>query len=444
VNATVFGFTFLVSLMTGVLFGLVPALQASRVDPQQGLHEGGRGSTGGASQKKLRSALVIGEISVACMLLIGAGLLLRSFLNQLQQNAGFDKQHLLTASVALSNSKYPEKRTMMQFYEQIVRSLAELPGVESAGMGSDLPWTGYDDNTGFAIEGKQPAPHESFHGRYHTASEEYFRALGIPLLHGRFFTAADTKDAPTVIVVNQALAMRYWQQEDVLGKRITFADHPAAKDWITIVGVVGDVKDKPNSAGAEPAFWWPLEQAYSDFPEMEIAVRSSMEPAQLAKLVRERVGQLDPTLAVANLQLMDKIADAGVAVPRFAFFLVGLFAGLAMLLAAIGIYGVIAYSVNQRVPEFGLRLALGAQPGGVLRLVLAQAMRLAVSGVALGLLAAFGLSRLLHGLIYNVSAVDPLTFAAVGGMVLAVALLACYLPARKATRTNPMVALRAE
>ncbi|HEY9127387.1 MAG TPA: ABC transporter permease, partial [Acidobacteriaceae bacterium] len=444
VNAAVFAFTFLVSLITGLVFGLVPALQASRVDPQQGLHEGGRGSTGGASQRRLRSALVIGEISLACMLLIGAGLLLRSFLNQLQQDAGFEKQHLLTASVALSRSKFPERRAMMQFYEQIARSLAELPGVESAGMGSDLPWTGYNDNAGFAIEGKQPAPHESFHGRYHAASESYFRALGIPLLHGRFFTAADTKDTPTVIVVNRALAMRYWQQEDVVGKRITFADHPAAKDWMAIVGVVGDVKDKPDSAGAEPAFWWSLEQAYPDFPEMEIAVRSSAEPDQLARLVRERIGQLDPTLAVANLQLMDKIADAGIAMPRFAFFLVGLFAGLAIVLAAIGIYGVIAYSVSQRVPEFGLRLALGAQPGGVLRLVLTQAMRLAVSGVLLGLLAAFALSRLLRGLIYNVSAADPLTFAVVGGMVLAVALLACYVPARRATRTNPMAALRAE
>jgi predicted permease len=331
-----------------------------------------------------------------------------------------------------------------RFYDQLSAALAALPGVESAGIGSDLPWTGYDDNSSFNIEGKQPAPHEDFHGRYHAASEEYFRALGIPLLHGRFFSEGDTKDAPQVMVINRAMATRDWQQEDVVGKRITFEDHPAGKDWITIVGVVGDVKDRPNSPEAEPAFWWPVAQATSNFPEMSIAVRSTGDAGTLADLVREQVRRLDPTLAVANLRSMDRIADAGISVPRFAFFLVGLFAGLAMLLAAIGTYGVIAYSVSQRIPEFGLRLALGAQPGGLLRLVLAQAMRLAVSGVALGLVVALALSRLLQGLIYNVSAADPLTFAAVGGMVLAVALLACYIPARRATRTDPMVALRAE
>lgn len=444
VNITVFAFTFLVSLLTGLLFGLVPALQASRLDPQQGLHEGGRGATGGVSQRRLRSALVIGEVSLACTLLIGAGLMLRSFLNQLQQDPGFDKQHVLTASIALPKSKYADGAVSARFYDQLSASLAAMPGVESAGIGSDLPWTGYDDNTSFTIEGKEPPPHEDFHARYHAASENYFRALGIPLLHGRFFTEADTKDAPAVMLINRAMATRYWQQEDVVGKRITFSDHPAAKDWITIAGVVGDVKDKPNSPDAEPAFWWPLPQAWSAFPEMSIVVRSAADPEQLARLVQGQVRRLDPTLAVANLRLMDRIADAGISVPRLTFLLVGLFAALAMVLAAIGAYGVIAYSVSQRLPEFGLRLALGAQPGGVLRLVLVQAMRLAVSGVVLGLLAALTLSRLLNGLIYNVSAADPLTFATVGGVVLAVALLACYIPARRATRTDPMVALRAE
>jgi predicted permease len=444
VNAMVFAFTFLISLATGVLFGLAPALQASRVDPKQGLHEGGRSATGSARQRQLRNVLVISEVSLACVLLIGAGLMLRSFLNQLQQDHGFKAQHVLTASLSLPRATYKTEAVAAQFYDRLTAGLASMPGVESAGIGSDLPWTGYDDNAGFTIEGKQPAPHEEFHGRYHAASQNYFRALGIPLLRGRFFTEADRKDAPMAVIINQAMATRYWPNEDVVGKRITFADNPAQKDWLTVVGVVGDVKDKPNSPGAEPAFWWALPQAPFAFPEMALAVRSEADPQLLVGAVREQVKRLDPALAVADVRMLDQIADAGIATPRFAFFLVGLFAGLAIVLAAIGTYGVISYSVSQRIPEFGLRLALGAPPQGLLRLVLFQAARLAVAGTVLGVVVALTLARVLRSLIYDVSPADPLTFTAVGLMVIAIALLACYLPARRATRANPMVALRAE
>jgi predicted permease len=444
VNATVFAFTFLISLMTGVLFGLAPALQASRVDPKQGLHEGGRSATGSARQRRLRNVLVIGEVSLACVLLIGAGLMLRSFLKQLQQNNGFQAQHVLTASLALPQSQYKPGADSVQFYDRLSAGLASMPGIESAGIGSDLPWTGYDDNIGFDIEGKQPAPHEEFHARYHAASQNFFRALGIPLLRGRFFAQSDSKGAPMVIIINQALAKRYWPNEDGLGKRITFDDHPKDSDWLTVVGVVGDVKDKPDSPSAEPAFWWALPQAPNAFPGMSLAVRSGADPASLAGAVREQVKRLDPALAVADLRMMDQIADAGVATPRFAFFLVGLFAGLAIVLAAIGTYGVISYSVSQRIPEFGLRLALGAPPRGLLRLVLVQAARLAVSGAVLGVVVALTLARVLRSMIYNVSPTDPLTFTAVGLTVVGIALLACWLPAWRATKANPMVALRAE
>ena len=444
VDLPVFAFTLLVSLATGILFGLAPALQASRVDPKQGLHEGGRGAVGGARQRRLRNVLVVGEVSLACVLLVGAGLMLRSFLNQLQQNPGFESQHVLTATLALPRENYKTEIVANQFYDRLLTGLASVPGMQHAAVGSDLPWTGYDDNAGFNIEGKQPAPHESFHGRYHAASPDFFRALGTPLLRGRFFAASDTKDAPTVTVVNQALASRYWPNEDALGKRITFEDNPKPKDWITIVGIVGDVKDKPSSPAAEPAYWWPLPQAWDAFPQMSVVVRSDADPAVLTSAVREQVRQLDPTLALADIRLMDQIADAGVAAPRFAFLLVGLFAALALVLAAIGIYGVISYSVSQRIPEFGLRLALGAPPRGLMRMVLAQAAKLAIFGSALGIVAALALSRYLQSMVYDVSASDPLTFAAVGFMVMAIALLACYLPARRATRANPMVALRAE
>ncbi len=444
VNAMVFAFTFLISLMTGVLFGLAPALQASRVDPKQGLHEGGRSATGGARQRRLRNVLVIAEVSLACVLLIGAGLMLRSFFNQLQQNNGVQAQHVLTASISLPDTGYKTEADAARFYDRLSMGLASIPGTERAGIGSDLPWTGYDDNAGFTIEGKQPAPHEGFHGRYHAASQNFFSALGIPLLHGRFFAQGDIKDAPMVVIINQAMATHYWPNEDVVGKRITFADNPTQKDWLTVVGVVGDVKDKPNSPAAEPAFWWALPQAPFIFPEMSLAVRSGADPGSLASAVREQVKRLDPALAVADVRMMDQIADAGVATPRFAFFLVGLFAGLAIVLAAIGTYGVISYSVSQRIPEFGLRLALGAPPRGLLRLVLAQAARLAICGAVLGVVVALTLARVLRSMIYNVSPADPLTFTAVGLMVIAIALLACWFPAWRATKANPMVALRAE
>jgi predicted permease len=431
VNAMVFGFTLLISVVTGVVFGLAPALQASRTDPRQGLHEGGRGATGSARQQRLRSVLVIAEVSLACVLLIGAGLMLRSF---------------LTATLALPRATYETPEKYNGFFDQLNARLAALPEVESAGTGTDLPWTGYDDNAGFTIEGKKPPAHEEFHARYHAATPGYFRALGIPLIRGRFFTPGDVMDAPRALVVNRALAERYWPGEDVLGKRITFNDTPKDKDWLTIVGVVGDVKDKPSSVGAEPAFWWPLRQLpfISMFAEMSLVVRSSANPQLLTEQVREQVKQLDPTLAVADVRLMAEIADESVSTPRFAFVLVGLFAALAIVLAAIGIYGVISYSVSQRIPEFGLRLALGAPPRGLLRLVLVQAGRLAGTGTILGLIVALALARVLQSQIYDVSASDPLTFTAVGLIVLAVALLACYVPARRATKANPMVALRAE
>ena len=444
VNAWVFAFTFLVSIVTGILFGLAPALQASRMDPKRGLYEGSRGSTGSARQQRLRSVLVIAEVSLACVLLIGAGLMLRSFLNQLNLDPGFKQGHVLTASLSLPNATYKTQADIARLYGRLMTGLSSLPGVESAGAGSDLPWTGYDENMGgFTIEGKQPPPHQEFHARFHMATPDYFRALGTTLVkRGRFFTGGDNDGAPKVLIINQAMATRYWPNEDVVGKRLTFEDTPKEKDWMTIVGVVGDVKDKPDSPGAEPAFWWP--QLQEPFPnsEMSLVVRASSDPRQLIDGLHDQVKKLDPSLALGNVRLMDQVADEGIATPRFAFFLVGLFAGLAIVLAAIGTYGVISYSVSQRIPEFGLRLALGAPPGNVLRMVLAQAVRLALCGAIIGLVIALTMARVLRSLIYNVSPADPMTFISVAILVIAIAMLACYLPALRAARANPMVALR--
>jgi predicted permease len=443
INATVFGFTLLVTLATGVLFGLAPALQATRTDVQDNLRAGAR-SGGNRGHLRLRSALVVGEVSLACLLLIGAGLMLRSFVNILRTDPGFRPEHLLTARVALPDASY-KPLDMLGFWDRLCTSLNTVAGIRAAGVGTDLPWTGYDDNIGgLNIEGKKPPAKQDFHARYHVASAGYFKALGIPLVRGRFFNAGDTMKAPLAMIVNRSMAERYWPNEDAVGRRVGFDDHPKEADWFTVVGVVGDVKDKPDSPTAEMAMWWPIGQTPVSVNNMAVVVRGSADPAMLANDLRQAVRQLDPTLAVANIRPMDDIADGNVSTARFALFLVVLFAGLALTLAAIGIYGVISYAVSQRTREFGLRMALGAQAGDVRRLVLRQGVKLALVGVGVGLVGALALGRVLWSLLYRVSAVDPLTFAIVPVVAIAVAALACYLPARRATAVEPADALRSE
>lgn len=445
VNAAVFAFTLVVALATGILFGLAPALQATRADLQQGLRDGGRGSTGSGRPQRLRSVLVVGEVGLACVLLIAAGLMLRSFVNLLRADPGFRPEHLLTASISLPGDTYKPPE-MLRFYERLIANLNSAAGIRSAAVGTDLPWTGYDANmSGFVIEGKHAPQQENYHARYHVATPDYFRTMGIPLIRGRFFTDADDMKAPgPVLIVNQSMARRYWPNEDPVGRRITFDDHPKEADWMRIVGIVGDVKDKPNSPAAEMAFWWPLRQTPVDIGNMSIAVLGSSDPALLADELRQAVRQIDPSLAVADLRAMDQIAGANVATPRFTLLLVALFAGLALTLAAIGMYGVISYSVSRRTHEFGMRMALGAKPWDVQRLVLRQGVRLALLGVAMGLAGALALSRVLWSLLYGVSAADPLTFASVTLIAIAITLVACYLPARRATAVDPMTALRSE
>jgi predicted permease len=443
VNLAVLVFTLAIALGAGILFGLAPALQSSRTDVHQNLREGGRGATPSARQLLLRNWLVVSEVSLACVLLIGAGLLLRSFVNILRTNPGFNGEHVLTMGMSLPRETYKTPASTTRFYEQLLDKLTSLPGVHAVGIGSDLPWTGYDDNTSFEIEGRQDRTVE-IHARYHAASPDYFRALGVPLLAGRFLIAADSAAGSQVVVVNQAMAQRYWPGENVLGRRINFFSDPKNKRWTTIVGVVGDVKDAPEKEAAEPAFWWPMPVTPYGFPGMMIAIRANSNPASLVAAVRGCIREIDPTLAIADVRLMDEIADASFSTPRFTVFLVGLFALLAITLAAIGAYGVISYSVNQRTHEFGMRTALGARSSDVMRLVLAQGAKLAIGGVAIGILFALAFTRVLRSLLYEVSAVDPLTFAVVSLIAPAVATLACYLPARRATQVDPAVALRAE
>jgi predicted permease len=392
---------------------------------------------------QLRNVLVVGETALACVLLIAAGLMLHSFVNLVRADPGFRPQQVLTASISLPFETYRTESQRRQFYEQLIAGLQSLTGVQSAGVGTDLPWTGYDENAGgFTVEGRPKEFNDQTTARYHAASVDYFRAVGIPLRRGRFFSGRDDKDAMRVVVVNQAMAERYWPGEDALEKRISFDDKPAEKDWLRIVGVVGDVKDRAESSTAQPAFWWPLAQV--PFRDVSVALRSNSAPAVLADQLRLTVRSLDPGLAIADLRLMNRIADAAVAGQRFTLFLVGLFAVLALLLATIGIYGVISYSVNQRMGEFGLRMALGARPWDLKRLILGQGLALSVVGAAAGLLSAAGLTRLLGSMLYGVGRWDPLTFAGVAALALGTTAFACYLPARRAADADPMRSLRAE
>jgi predicted permease len=435
---TVFAFTLAIALAAGLLFGFAPALQASRVSPIQTLREGARGSTGGRRMVSLRSLLVVAEIGMASALLIGAGLMLRSFVNLLRSEPGFRPEHVLTVKVALPAAQYQSGESIARFYRRLVADLGAVAGVQAAGASTDVPWTGYNENTDFVVEGRPSEDRP--HARYHSATPDYFRAMGIPLIAGRYATDRDTPGATPALLVNQAFARGVWPNENALGKRISFDLPPT---WVTVIGVVGDVKDAPNSQGAAPALWW-IESQVQPTLAMSLAVRATTDTGPLLDAVRREVHALDPSLAISSVRTMEQVANESLATPRFSMALIGLFACLALGLAAIGMYGVIAYSVGQRAHEFGLRMALGANPWDVQRSVLGDGIKLAAAGVALGVVCALLLSQAVRSLLYEVGASDPATFTAVAVIAIAVASLACYVPARRATRADPMSALRCD
>jgi predicted permease len=435
-------FSLLISFFTGVLFGLMPALHAGRIDLNESLKEGGRGGSSGKKQRRVRDALVIAEIALAMVLLVGAGLLMRSFLKLQQTDPGFQAEGVLTASLSLPGARYAEPQKVTAFHEQLLERLSALPGVQTVGLTSDLPWTGYDENAGFIIEGQAPTPNDNPSGRYHFVSADYFSTIGVPLIDGRFFTTADRTGAQNVLLINQSLAARYWPDESAVGKRITFTSQPKETDWFTIIGIVGDVKDFPTSPAAAPAFYWPILQR--PFAQLTLAIGTTGEPLNLVDAVRGEVRALDKDLPLADVKPLTAVAAEAVASQRFTLWLVGSFALTALLLASVGIYSVLSYLVAQRTQEIGIRVALGAQAGAVLGLVIKQGMTLALSGVTLGLVGAFGLTRLMKNLLYGVSATDLWTFSVIALLLTGVALAACYVPARRATKVDPMIALRSE
>jgi predicted permease len=444
VDALILLFTFAIAAITGLLFGLIPALNSSSIDLRDSLHESGRSTTSTRSTLRLRSGLVVSEVTLACLLLIAAGLILRSFVNLLRADPGFQSDKVLTASLSLPQVAYKDNVAVTHFAERLLAELRDAPGVNAAGLGSDLPWTGWDDNVGgFVIRGETPPPHDDSQARYHMASSGYFGALGIAIRHGREFDEHDTASSPKVLIINQAMA-KFWQHGDPLGGKVSFNDHPKETDWMTIVGIVGDVKDTPSSLGARPALWWPQTQEPFLFSDFSVVIRSSLDAGAAAERLRFAVQQLDSSLPVVDIRTMDRVADRSYSTSRFTLALIGLFATLALLLASMGTYGVIAYSVGQRTLEFGVRLALGAKSWDLVANVLKQGMKLAVFGTVLGVLLGLAFSRFLGSLLYGVGSADPTTFllASLAGIVTSA--IACFLPAFRVTRVHPMTALRAD
>jgi predicted permease len=439
IDTPVLFFAAAITVLTALLFGLAPALAVVKTNANESLKDGDRGSTSGGTRGHLRGALITAEIALALVLLTGAGLLLRTFINLQHLDPGFNPTSALTFHIQLPNKRYPNPDSQIHFYQSLVARLQALPGVQYVGIGSDIPWTGYDENSSFDIPGAPTDPNHSPEARYHFASPDYFRALGIPLLSGRFFQLSDDPKAPHVVIVNAAFAQRFFPGQDAVGKRL---DIWGFKGTI-IVGVIGDVKDTPDAPATKPAFYW-ADWQFLDGAERIVTLRATSDLNSLAAALPKEVLALDKDLPITDLKTMDEVGAHAISTARFTVLLVGTFAGLALLLAAIGIFGVVSYSVTQRTHEIGVRMALGASQQNVLGMILKQGARLAALGVCIGLVAGFALTRALRGLLYHVSASDPWTFVTVSLVLVAIALLACYVPARRALRVDPLVALRHE
>jgi len=440
----ILGFTFAASVLTGILFGLVPALQISRPDVQESIRETGRGTSGSRRQNRFRQALIAGEVALCVVLLAGAGLLFRSFLRLQSVNTGFVSQQVLTARLTPSGTSYNTQADYDKFYNQVIEKVSAIPGVQDAGLINTLPLD-KGPTTGFRVEGRPiTTPDKWPMVNYRAVSPNYFRAMGVPVVQGRAYTERDNSNAPPVMIINQQTAREIFPDENPVGKRITFGnvDQNQQPVWFEIVGVVANVRSLELREESQSEIYFSSLQ--DNWVAMSLVVRSTVEPASLSAAVRQAVNEVDKSVPVSQVKTMDRVVSESITQPRFNLFLLVLFSTVAMLLSAAGIYGVTAYTVSQRTHELGIRIALGAQVGDVLKMILGQGMAVIGVGLVLGLVAAFGLMRLLRSLLFGVGENDPLTFAAITIVLLIVALIACYIPARRATKVDPLEALRAE
>ena len=442
-DVRVLAFTFAASVLTGILFGLVPALQISRPDVQEAIRETGRGVSGNRRQSRFRQTLIVVEVALSVVLLVGAGLLFRSFLRLQSVNTGFVSEHVWTAKLTPSGTSYKDQADYDRFYNQVLEKVSAVPGVQDAGLINTLPLD-KGPTAGFRVDGRPvTTPDKWPSANYRSVSPNYFRAMGIPVLQGRAYTDRDNLNSPLVMIINQKLADEEFSGENPIGKRITFGNTNNNQPvWFEIVGVVANVRSLELSEEPTAELYFASLQDY--WPAMSLVVRSNVDSPNLSASVRRIVNEVDKSVPVSNVQTMDHVVSASITQPRFNLFLLGLFSTVAMLLSAAGIYGVTAYSVTQRTHELGIRIALGAQVGDVLRMILGQGMAVIGVGLVIGLAAAFALVRLLRSFLFGVGEKDPFTFVAITVLLLLVALLACYIPARRATKVDPLEALRYE
>jgi putative ABC transport system permease protein len=451
-------FTFALSLLAGVIFGLAPAFQSSKPDINDALKGVGASSAVGVARSRWRHTsglLVVAEVALSLTLLVGAGLMIKSFIRLLEVDPGFEPKSVLTAEISLPRVKYPDGQKVIAFHDQLLSRMAALPGVVAAGLGSSLPLSGTNADTSFFIDGQPPLePRDRPHTQPRTISTEYFRAMGIRIVEGRAFTEQDHAQGTRVAIINETMARRFWPAQTALGKRVAldyesmkyFPDRPPQLDpamgMREIIGVARDVRHEGLETEPQPEMYIPDPQGPER--EMNLIIRAAIDPANLAASVRGAVSEIDPDQPVVNIKPMSRLLADSVAKPRFNYLLLTVFATVALILTITGVYGVMSFAVAQRTREIGIRLALGARGPDVLRLVIGQGMKPVIAGVALGLTGAYALTRVMANMLFSVSPTDTTVFIGVAALLATVALLACYLPARRAMKVDPVIALRSE
>lgn len=440
INLPVLVFTFALAIFSGIVFGLFPALQVSKPNLNDSLKEGSRQTSG--SSHRMRSSLVVFEVALSLVLLVGAGLLARSFLSLLRTDPGFDPENVLTMNLVLPAAKYKDRPSRAAFYQELVQRVKSTPGVQSAAVVNYIPLGGANSSDSYLVEGEpEPAAGNEHLGRYRVSTPDYFQTMGVSVVRGRGFTEQDKAGGAPVVVVNETLARKHWPDQEAIGKRIRFYGPVDQNPWMEIVGVVKDVKHELTLT-VTPEYYLP--HAQDPWNAMVLVARTTVDPASLAPLLRQQVWSIDKDQPVYGVKTMHEVRSVSVAMYSFSSVMLAIFAGVALLLASVGIYGVMAFAVTQRTQEIGIRMALGARAVDVLKLIVRHGMKLALLGIAIGLAGSWALTRFIEGLLVGVESTDLLTFSVVPLCLLVAALIACYLPARRATKVDPLEALRYE